>query len=91
MRVCSRCGERNEDWMDICQRCGYSIVNADYVETKYKSNRNDSSVSTTTTKKNKFIDDSLRGGFFSENKDLKIVLIVMIVILIILAFIAFFR
>lgn len=28
MRVCSICGEKNEDWMNICQRCGNSIVNA---------------------------------------------------------------
>ncbi len=28
MRICSTCGERNEDWMDICQRCGGSITNA---------------------------------------------------------------
>lgn len=32
MRVCSFCGERNEDWMEICQRCGNSIVNADSIE-----------------------------------------------------------
>ena len=30
MRVCSFCGENNEDWMNICQRCGNSIVNGDY-------------------------------------------------------------
>ena len=80
MRVCSTCGERNEDWMDICQRCGSSIVNADYV-----ANRNKTS-SSSKGKKTKFIDDSLKGGFFSENKDLKIVLIVLIIILVILTF-----
>lgn len=26
MRVCPVCGETNEDWMDICQRCGNSLV-----------------------------------------------------------------
>ena len=85
MRVCSTCGERNEDWMDICQRCGSSIVNADYV-----ANRNNRASSTVKTRKTKFIDDSLKGGFFSENKDLKIVLIVLIIILVILTFVAFF-
>lgn len=25
MKVCSFCGERNEDWMNICQKCGNSI------------------------------------------------------------------
>ena len=25
MRVCPVCGETNEDWMDICQRCGNSL------------------------------------------------------------------
>ena len=29
MRVCALCGETNEDWMNICQRCGNSINNAD--------------------------------------------------------------
>ena len=34
MRVCSICGERNEDWMEICQRCGNSVANANQVEVK---------------------------------------------------------
>ena len=25
MRICPVCGETNEDWMDICQRCGNSL------------------------------------------------------------------
>ena len=33
MKVCSNCGERNEDWMDICQRCGCSIMNANQDDT----------------------------------------------------------
>ena len=39
MRICSTCGERNEDWMDICQRCGNSIVNAE-VDNSYAYNDN---------------------------------------------------
>ena len=43
MRVCPVCGETNEDWMDICQRCGNSLtVNKDdelpYDYTKSQSN-----------------------------------------------------
>ena len=46
MKVCSVCGERNEDWMDICQRCGNSIVNSTNIEVEdettydYTSNNN---------------------------------------------------
>ena len=63
MRVCSFCGENNEDWMNICQRCGNSIVNADVKENE---NRVDSyqvsNVKYTSTKKEKkkFIDDEIK-------------------------------
>ena len=29
MRICPVCGETNEDWMDICQRCGNSLNKED--------------------------------------------------------------
>lgn len=88
MRVCSFCGENNEDWMNICQRCGNSIVNADVRENE---NRVDSyqasNVKYTTTKKEKkkFIDDDInepKEKRIIENLDLKIILIILLIILI---------
>ena len=29
MRVCSVCGETNEDWMSVCQRCGSNLMDND--------------------------------------------------------------
>ena len=79
MRVCSICGERNEDWMEICQRCGNSIVNATMVEPKVAKkiepvyeNMNNNQYQTQTVKERKPI----------ANIDLKIILIVLLVILI---------
>lgn len=88
MRVCSFCGENNEDWMNICQRCGNSIVNADVKENE---NRVDSyqvsNVKYTSTKKEKkkFIDDEIKEPKEKrviENLDLKIILIILLIILI---------
>ena len=87
MRVCSFCGENNEDWMNICQRCGNSIVNADVKENenkvelyetnnKYKSDKKE---------KKKFIDDEIvkpKEKRVIENLDLKIILIILLIILI---------
>ena len=75
MRVCSICGERNEDWMEICQRCGNSIVNANQVELK-------------TAKKapKKFLNDMdvKQSNKLMANMDLKITLVVLVLILIVL-------
>ena len=75
MRVCSICGERNEDWMEICQRCGNSIANANQVEYKAKS------------KPQRFIDNSINNQNTYEKKpmvnmDLKITLVILLLILI---------
>ena len=94
MRICSTCGERNEDWMDICQRCGSSIMNAN-VDNTYTANYNYDNYS------NNGYDDNYNNanGYYSgpvssgnnssrtvkkpiENLDLKIILIILIIILI---------
>ena len=96
MRVCSICGEKNEDWMNICQRCGNSVVNADSIaneeEKKYESvkkvQRETANTYNMTYNKNiyetDFDDDKKekkeRKPF--ENLDLKIILIVLLIIFI---------
>ena len=95
MRVCSICGEKNEDWMNICQRCGNSVVNADNIENeeeKYESVRKmqQEPVNTynmtynTNIYETDFDDDKKekkeRRPF--ENLDLKIILIVLLIVLI---------
>lgn len=93
MRVCSKCGERNEDWMDICQRCGHSIVNADvddFSDNNYQPSSN--YIKPKEEKSYGFEDDepgdsSSSGGgigFFKENMDLKIILVILIIILVVL-------
>lgn len=94
MRVCSFCGENNEDWMNICQRCGNSIVNADVKQdvdvqysyavnnTKYSSKKNTKNES---KKENKFIDvddEKTKEKRVIENLDLKLILIILLIILI---------
>ncbi len=103
MRICSTCGERNEDWMDICQRCGSSIMNAE-VDNSYNAsyNYNDNY-------SNNGYDDNYNNanGYYSgtvssdprpvrshrpvENLDLKIILIILIIILLcLIGYIIFF-
>ena len=83
MRVCSICGERNEDWMEICQRCGNSIVNSEEIqdykikpkkekEYNYSYNQND----------DRYFDDRPKKSIILENMDLKIVIIILLIILI---------
>ncbi len=79
MRICSACGEKNEDWMDICQRCGKSIVNAEVDNTDDTSNKfiyDDYEVEEKEEKPKKKI--------IIANLDLKIILVVLLVILFIL-------
>ena len=92
MRVCSKCGERNEDWMDICQRCGHSIVNAD-IDNNLENNYQPSSnyISPKEEKSYGFEDDepndsgsSGGSGLFTQNMDLKIILVILIIILVVL-------
>ena len=79
MRVCSICGEKNEDWMEICQRCGNSVVNANVVEKRevkkvepiFNNSNNNQNIKEKTP---------------IENMDLKLVLLVLLVILICLIF-----
>lgn len=82
MRVCSICGERNEDWMDICQRCGNSIANADKVE--YKATRREPVpvVTNTNNTNNMNYNQSFKEKKPIENMDLKIILVVLLIILI---------
>lgn len=80
MRVCSICGERNEDWMEICQRCGNSIVNADSFEVK-----NENKFEYETVKKEpkkKFINYEEEPKKPIANLDLKIIIIILLIILI---------
>lgn len=75
MRVCSFCGEKNEDWMDICQRCGNSIANANTVEYKV------------VKRPQKFINNmddvpEIKEKKPIENMDLKIILVTVSLILI---------
>ena len=83
MRVCSKCGERNEDWMTICQRCGWSIVNADTDNSYSTANRYEKYNSDSD-------DDSTNSKKTIENLDLKIIIAILSVVLIILSYLAFF-
>ncbi len=93
MRVCSICGARNEDWMEICERCGNSIENANQVEDyqvpeevkkktiSYSYNQNDDNyVSEKKTKKDEYKEP--KEPRIIENADLKLIIIVLLVILI---------
>ena len=78
MRVCSICGERNEDWMDICQRCGNSIVNANKVE--YKAARSQPQPQPPVNNINTY--KPVKEKRPVENMDLKIILVISLLILI---------
>ena len=82
MRVCSICGERNEDWMEICQRCGNSIVNASKVE--YKAARKSPPVVVNDINTNTSINQTVKEKKPMVNMDLKLTLAVLLIILIIL-------
>ena len=95
MRVCSFCGESNEDWMNICQRCGNSIVNADVKENEkrqepYEINEVKYTSKKHNKKENKFIEteteesEEPKKKLIIENLDLKIILAVLLVILFVL-------
>jgi len=79
MRVCSFCGERNEDWMDICQRCGNSVVNA---KVEYKAVRNTPPpapvVNNNVNNKSVLVKEKKP----IINLDLKIILVISLIILI---------
>ena len=79
MRVCSICGERNEDWMEICQRCGNSIVNATKVE--YKAARNTPPV-VNDINMNTNMDQSVKEKKPIVNMDLKLTLAILLIILV---------
>lgn len=98
MKVCSNCGERNEDWMDICQRCGNSIMNANqdgsvsthtgYDNYGYNDGYNNDGYDYNNNNYNNYGYDNNNDDSGShkpvENIDLKIILAVLLVILIIL-------
>ena len=91
MRVCSFCGERNEDWMEICQRCGNSIVNANQVNDYKASSKNNNSYSYSYNQDDNFVDNSkvekkeykeYKEPRIIQNMDLKIIIIILLIILI---------
>ena len=82
MRVCSICGERNEDWMEICQRCGNSIANADVEEYKAKSNNNKEYKYSYDQNDENYLPKKEKKPIVIENFDLKIVIIILLIVLI---------
>ncbi len=76
MRVCSFCGEKNEDWMELCQRCGNSIANANTIEYKAVKRPQPKFINT--------MDDvpEIKEKKPRENMDLKIILFTLSLILI---------
>ena len=86
MRICSVCGERNEDWMDICQRCGRSIVNADVDNTYDSSSSFDYDEYKVEEEKE---EKKEKPKLFIANLDLKIILAILLVILFVLLLILF--
>lgn len=87
MKICSKCGEHNEDWMNICQRCGSSIENADQDNTQvtYEFEKKEYDVSNSDGQQSYGFDDdsnnSNDGNSVTQNMDLKIVLAILLVIL----------
>ncbi len=59
MKVCPKCTEQNEDWMNICQVCGADISRitvANYEETLKKQKREDPFFIEAKKKTNPFLD-----------------------------------
>lgn len=85
MKVCSNCGEHNEDWMDLCQRCGSVITNANVDESQSTHNAYES-YSYDESYNNNYYDDSESSSNKKviANMDLKIVLVILLIILLIL-------
>lgn len=91
MKICSKCGERNEDWMNICQRCGSSIENADQDNTQvtYEFEKNQYDVSSNDGQQSYGFDDNNSSEkYVIQNMDLKIILVILLIILGILIIIA---
>ncbi len=91
MKICSKCGERNEDWMNICQRCGSSIENADQDNTQvtYEFEKNQYDVSSNDGQQSYGFDDNNSSEKnVIQNMDLKIILVILLIILGILIIIA---
>ena len=105
MRICSICGERNEDWMDICQRCGGSITNAN-VDNSYDTPVDDGNNYNDYRGYNDNYYDDNNNNYYQDsskssdklpkerkritNLDLKIILVILIIILVCLIIYAFF-
>ena len=84
MKICSKCGERNEDWMNICQRCGSSIENADQDNTQvtYEFEKNQYDVSSNDGQQSYGFDDNNSSEKnVIQNMDLKIILVILLIIL----------
>lgn len=86
MRICSKCGERNEDWMNLCQRCGSSIENADQDNTQvtYEFEKDQYDLSNNSGQQSYGFEEensSDKEKKSIDNMDLKIVLIILLIIL----------
>ena len=100
MKVCSHCGSYNEEWMNICQKCGKSIENSDVDETytptvDYETEETPSAtdyVETAETEENnetvsndyKEESSSNNKTLLLENMDLKLVILVLLIIFFVL-------
>ena len=106
MRICSTCGERNEDWMDICQRCGSSIANANVDNSydtsnynnynNYDNNYDDYNNGYNGYDNNYYQDPARASNSLPKakrpiaNLDLKIILVISVIILVFLIIYTFF-
>ncbi len=100
MKVCSHCGTYNEEWMNICQKCGKSIENSDVDENytptvDYETEETPSTTDYVETveaeENNETVDNNYKEesnsnskALLLENMDLKLVIFVLLIILFVL-------
>ncbi len=59
MKVCPVCGDTNDDWMNICQRCGHQLMSDSELNGDYNNNYDQPPVD----------DYSYNNGEYSDNPD----------------------